>query len=96
MTFYTVPWLPGFDGEMPSDVLAMLAFCVFVVGRHPGALGGAVARIVADDIRIDEDLAEWYLSIALELGMIGGVCAVTGADVVVESVPVGTPDRSAN
>lgn len=72
MTFYTVPWMPEVDGEIPSFVIEALQQIDHVVNHDPGGavelhlLVGCMARDTGRSVDTCADL----IAMAVRLGMV--------------------------
>lgn len=84
----TVPWLPWLepDEELPGEVMLVL-YLVLAISHTGGVMtGNRMLQELGARTNLGEDDLMFYVHMAMELGMIGGIDLATGAEVTVEHV----------
>lgn len=84
----TVPWLPwlGRGEEVPGEVVHVLYMILAISCSRGVVTGSALLRELSARVKMPEEDLEFYLCMAMELGILGGIEMSTGLDVTVEHV----------
>ncbi len=84
----TVPWLPWLapHEEVPGDVVLVLYLILAICCTKGVMTGDAILRELSARTQMDEEDLVFYVHMAMELGMLGGIDIATGSEVTVEHV----------
>lgn len=84
----TVPWLPWLKPheEVPGDVVLVLYLILAICCTKGVMTGSAILSELSARTDMAEDDLLFYVHMAMELGMLGGVDIATGLEVTVEHV----------
>jgi hypothetical protein len=84
----TVPWLPWLEpGEhVPGEVVLILQIILVISCTRRMLTGSALLRELSARVDMGEEELIFYVHLAMELGILGGIDIATGAEVTVEHV----------
>jgi hypothetical protein len=84
----TVPWLPWLapHEEVPGEVILVLYLILAISCTRGIITGTAMLQELSARTEMAEDDLVFYLHMAMELGMLGGIDIATGGEVTVEHV----------
>ena len=82
----TVPWLPWLEEEVPSGVVWLLKQIESLAVEMSRASGGMLdsvdlLTVLGARTELSDDSCEWYVKMAIEIGILGAVDKASGLPV---------------